>query len=507
MKLICLEGPEKDTTWELSSSRTIIGRDPLCDIVISDRKSSKIHAEVVFEDGTFVFYDKASRNGSFINNFKEMRRQLVPGDRIRIGDTTIKVFDDPAPASIAWQQEDPFQTIEIPLDRLRSQVEDIVSAHQATHKKHPVYLTEEPVQTARLIKNLETVYEIGKAINSFQSLDELLDQLGQTLLDVFNEAQRLCILLKGNGTDFEPNLIKTRPDIPEEPFQICWSIVNKAVEQKTGILAKDASHDARFDASESAMAMSLRSLMCVPLVNKTAVLGVIYLDNCQKPDCFDENDVALLSAIANQSAVAIDNARLYHGIQKAHHEVILALMNTVEAKDPYTRGHSQRTSRYALGIARAMGLGTEECDKIKTAAELHDIGKIGVRDLIIGKDSPLSTMEFHSIQSHPLMGEKILGPIEYLNFTFPMIRYHHENYDGTGYPVGLKEEQIPLGARIIRLADAFDAMTTKRPYNDPVDFKEALEICKASRGKEFDPDVVDALVRFIGRNYQAPDDS
>jgi HD-GYP domain-containing protein (c-di-GMP phosphodiesterase class II) len=243
--------------------------------------------------------------------------------------------------------------------------------------------------------------------------------------------------------------------------------------------------------------------MCAPLVNRGAVLGVIYLDNREKPDCFDEDDVALLSALANQSAVAIDNSRLYEEIQEAYHEAILALMNTIEAKDPYTRGHSQRTSRYALGIAQELGLTEEECDQIKTAAELHDIGKVGVKDLIIGKESPLSTIEFNSIQAHVLTGETIIKPIQNLYFTLPMIRHHHEHYDGAGYPDGLRGDQIPLGARIIGVADAFDAMTTQRPYNEPWSFEDALKEFEIQKEKQFDPDVVDALARFISRDNKA----
>ena len=149
-----------------------------------------------------------------------------------------------------------------------------------------------------------------------------------------------------------------------------------------------------------------------------------------------------------------------------------------------------------------MGLSEEECKKVKTGAELHDIGKIGVKDLIIGKDSPLSTMEFHSIQAHVLTGEKILGPIEYLSFALPIIRHHHEKYDGTGYPDGLKGEKIPLAARIIGAADAFDAMTTQRPYNKPLPFKKALEKCKELKGKQFDTKVIDALDLFVTQNIK-----
>jgi HD-GYP domain-containing protein (c-di-GMP phosphodiesterase class II) len=250
------------------------------------------------------------------------------------------------------------------------------------------------------------------------------------------------------------------------------------------------------------MSMQLRSVMCAPLISKGVLLGAIYLDNRKAPNSFDDNDLALFSALANQSAVAIENSLLYEEVQKAYHEVILALMNTVNAKDPYTRGHSRRTSRYALGIAQEMGLSTRECNKIKTAAELHDIGKIGVGDLIMNKQNSLSTMEYNSIKAHVLTGESIVKPIKYLHFALPMIRHHHEHFDGTGYPDELKREEIPLGARIIGAADAFDAMTTQRPYNKPLSFEEAVGKCGSGAGKHFDPDVIKALARFIKKTMK-----
>jgi HD-GYP domain-containing protein (c-di-GMP phosphodiesterase class II)/pSer/pThr/pTyr-binding forkhead associated (FHA) protein len=502
MKLVCVEGKEKDTIWDLFGSRITIGRDSACDITINDRKSSRIHAEIVREGNAFIFYDKESSNGSFINDDRVTRQKLVCGDQIEIGGTTFKVVEDDPTMSIEREQVDPFITSRIPLDTIITQIAEVVTAPEALFKTHPEIAAKKQAQTEKLIKNLETLYEVGKAINSIQTVDALLDEIAKTLLGVFSDVQRVCILLKENGEDFKPKLIKTKASGPPQPFQISWSVVNEAVKDEVSILANDATHDDRFVSSESIQAITLRSVMCAPLVNKGSVLGAIYLDNREKSNCFDEDDVALLSALANQSAVAIDNSRLYEGIQKAYHEAILALMNTVEAKDPYTRGHSQRASGYAFGIAQEMGLSEEECEKIKTAAELHDIGKIGITDLIIGKDSPLSTMEFHSMQEHALKGEQIIKPIEYLRYASPMIRYHHENYDGSGYPEGLKGEEIPLGARIIRVVDAFDAITTQRPYNEPLTFKEALKECKAQRGKQFDPDVIDALVLFINKNYE-----
>lgn len=502
MKLVCIEGQEKDMIWELSGSRLVIGRDSICDIIINDPKLSRIHAEIVKEGNTFILYDKESMNGSFINDNRVTRQILIPGDIIGLGDTSIRVVGEKLTAEVGWQKGDPMITTQIPLDQLTSQIEAVISSPGAIAEERPDLATKRHIQTAKLIKNLETIYSVGNAINSIQTVDELLDQIAETLLNVFRDVQRVCILLKDDKKEFEPKFIKTRKDVPAQPFQLSSTIVNKSVKEEVCVLANDAASDERFSGSESVLTMNVRSVMCAPLVSKGSILGLIYLDNREKPNCFDENDVALLSALANQSAIAIENSKLYEDIQKSYHEAILALMNTVEAKDTYTRGHSQRTARYALGIAQELGLNEEECKKIKTAAELHDIGKIGVKDLIIGKDSPLSTMEFHSIQAHVLTGEKILKPIEYLNFALPIIRHHHEHFDGTGYPDGLKGKKIPLAALIIGAADAFDAMTTQRPYNKPLPFKKALEKCKEMKGKQFDTDVIDALDRFVTQNIK-----
>ncbi len=503
MKLVCIEGKEKNSIWEITGVRTVIGRDSMCDIVVSDKKLSRIHSEIVREGDVYILYDKNSMNGSFVNNFRITRQVLICEDEIRVGDTIFKVYKDDLSTSVRWKEGDPLVTTKIPLDLLTSQIEKAVTSPEATTREIPKAETRKKGLMGKLIKNLETIYEVGNAINSIQSVDELLNQISERLLSVFPDVQRVCILLKEKGEDFEPKFIKTRGEIPAHPFQMSRSVVQKSIKELVCILASDAFHDDRFSAAESVLSMNLRSVMCAPLVSKGNVLGLIYLDNREKPDCFDKDDVALLSALANQAAIAIENSQLYESVQKAYHEAILALLNTVEAKDPYTRGHSQRTSRYALGIAQEMGLSEEECRKIKTAAELHDIGKIGVREQIIGKESPLSTVEFHSIQAHVLTGENILKPIGYLSFTLPMVRHHHESYNGTGYPEGLKGRKIPLGARIISVADAFDAMTTQRPYNKPLPLKEALENCRGSKGKQFDPEVIDALARFVEQNYNA----
>ena len=501
MKLVCIEGENKDHVWQLTGKRLVIGRDPQCDIVIEDPMLSRVHAEVIYDGGSFLFKANESLNGSYVNTVRVNSQVLLPGDVIRLGDTTLKVLEQELSEEVRWQDNDPFVTSAISLDDLTKRAKEAASWSKRGNGRKLDEAEKKHLKAVKLIKNLETIYEVGKTLNSIRNVDEMLEEVGKILLEVFPDAETLCILLKrkNGAASFEPKIIKTRHEGQPGPFRLSRSILQKTVKDEVCILAADASNDERFRPSQSIMALQLRSIMCAPVISKGNLLGAIYLDNRNAPNRFDDNDLALLSALANQSAVALENSQLYEEVQKAYHEVILALMNTVSAKDPYTRGHSGRTSGYAVGIAREMGLNKQECQKIKTAAELHDIGKIGVGDFIMSKENPLSTTEYNTIKAHVLTGESIIKPIRSLHFALPLVRHHHEHYDGTGYPDGLKGEEIPLGARIIGAADAFDAMTTKRPYNKPLSFMEAVKKCASAAGKHFDPNVIDALARFINK--------
>jgi putative nucleotidyltransferase with HDIG domain len=170
-------------------------------------------------------------------------------------------------------------------------------------------------------------------------------------------------------------------------------------------------------------------------------------------------------------------------------------------------GHTARVSRYSCGIARHMGFNEKRLERLRIAADLHDIGKIGIKEGIINKTGKLTDTEYHTIQDHVTMGEKILQPITFLQDVLPFIRGHHEKWDGTGYPDGLKGDACPLEGRIIALADAFDAMTSQRSYNKPLTFSQAWERISEARGRHFDPDVVDAFGYFLDQTLYAEEEA
>ncbi|TDA70561.1 MAG: HD-GYP domain-containing protein [Clostridia bacterium] len=184
--------------------------------------------------------------------------------------------------------------------------------------------------------------------------------------------------------------------------------------------------------------------------------------------------------------------------------ILKAMMAAVEAKDTYTRGHSERVTGYALAIGRELGLGETEIRSLFCAAILHDIGKIGVPGELLRKPGPLDPQEYEIVKSHPALGASMLEGIEFLRDLLPVIAHHHEWYNGKGYPDGLAGKDIPLGARIIAVADAYDAMISERPYRcvrSPAQAKDELNRC---RGTQFDPELVDAFLRVLEREGDTP---
>lgn len=185
----------------------------------------------------------------------------------------------------------------------------------------------------------------------------------------------------------------------------------------------------------------------------------------------------------------------YRYLKKSHLDSVKVLAEAIDAKDPYTRGHSDRVKRMSLAIARHMGFSEERLETLEYGALLHDIGKIGIKDNILQKEGPLSREEYEIIREHPLIGVKIVEGVEFFRDKIPIIRHHHEFYDGSGYPDKLVGEAIPLEARIISLPDAFDAMTSARPHRGVMPLQDAILEMEKCKGKQFDPKVLDIFLR------------
>jgi len=176
-----------------------------------------------------------------------------------------------------------------------------------------------------------------------------------------------------------------------------------------------------------------------------------------------------------------------------------ALVNALEAKDPYLRGHSARVADLSANIATEMGFSEEDVARVRMAGRLHDLGKIGTRDAVVNKEGPLTADEFEHVKQHVIIGAQILAPLVHLGDIVAMVKSHHERFDGTGYPDGLRGEEVPLGGRVIAAAEVYDALTTSRPYQEKMTPEQAVERMADLSGTVLDPKVYEALVRIVGR--------
>ena len=193
---------------------------------------------------------------------------------------------------------------------------------------------------------------------------------------------------------------------------------------------------------------------------------------------------------------------LYTKMRKVYLDTIRALAAAIDAKDPYTKGHSERVAETAVALAQELNLSDKDIENIEYTALLHDIGKIGIKDKILSKKSSLTDQEFDKIKEHTVMGAKIIEPVDFLKDSYKAIYHHHERYNGDGYPDGIKEKDIPLSARIIAVADAYDAMGSDRPYRKKLNMNKILKELKDQSGKQFDPEVVNALISVLKRKRE-----
>jgi len=238
----------------------------------------------------------------------------------------------------------------------------------------------------------------------------------------------------------------------------------------------------------------LISVMFAPLKVKDRSIGVVKLGSRSQLE-YAAEDLKIFAALASQAAVAIENARLYENLKDAFITTVHTLAETIEKRDPYTGGHTRRVTDYCLAIGRMIGLSDTDIHRLELAAVLHDIGKIGIRDNVLLKDGRLTDEEFEEIKKHTIYGEEILDHIKHFKNVITGVKYHHERYDGRGYPDGVKGEDIDITARIIAIADTFDAMTTDRPYRKGLSLEAAFEELKRCSGTQFDPELVNAFLK------------
>ena len=240
-----------------------------------------------------------------------------------------------------------------------------------------------------------------------------------------------------------------------------------------------------------------RSLLCVPLRYKSHSQGCVLVLNKSNEQPFVQDDASLLEHVASQIAIATENTRLAKDAERSYVETIAALAVAVEERDAYTSGHVDRVAGFSVRIAETMKLDPKEIQTLRDAAYLHDVGKIAIEDSILLKPGKLTPDERKIMETHAEKGEKIIAPLRAFKDLREIIRHHQEWYDGSGYPDGVKGEEISLSARILTVADVYDALTTTRPYRNPFPPAEALKMMSTESGTHFDPQILKIFLEII----------
>lgn len=372
---------------------------------------------------------------------------------------------------------------------------------------HGLQLLEQRVGERR---QLNALMEVGNLINSASlNREQVLEEVMDSLIALMR-AERGFLMLRDEQTGQLVSEIARPASLGQDAFEFSHTIVQRVAESGEPVLTTNAQEDPRFEGNLSVAAYQLRSIMCAPLKNKDKLIGVIYVDNRARTGLFQKGDLDVIHAFANQAAVAIDNATLFDNLQRANRELQVkkdelaeAYQQTLEGwvhaldlKDKETEGHTRRVTALTERLARSMGVEGETLEHIRRGALLHDIGKMGIPDSILTGTEQLTDQERERMRQHPIYARDMLWPIKFLRPTIDIPYCHHEKWDGTGYPRGLKGMEIPFAARIFMIVDVWDALVSDRSYRKALPPDEVRAHLKSQSGKHFDPNVVKAFLEL-----------
>ncbi|MBU9672630.1 GAF domain-containing protein [Planococcus sp. CP5-4] len=361
----------------------------------------------------------------------------------------------------------------------------------------------EKEQLEQRIQELMTLWDASKELNTHLDQDKVFDNILQQMMQVIGAEAGTLWIADADGQQLQA--VSAFGAAAEEILNVkvprgqgvVWKVLETGQAQRIEDVTRHADWNEQID-QESGFITS--SLLTVPLIVKSQLLGSLQLLNKRDGEFFTEADLRLAEALAHQSALALHNSQMYDELNRMLLSMIRTLASLLDARDPYTAGHSERVANYSLWIAQKIGMTPAECEELYKAALLHDIGKIGIRDELLQKPGRLSQEEFQAIQQHTTIGAGILANMEpqhAMERSVETAKSHHERINGSGYPEGLKGDAIPLFARIVGVADAFDAMTTARPYSTGRTEKQgAVELLRC-RGELFEAHLVDAMVEIL----------
>ena len=475
IRLRGLSGEFRGQLWE-SDAVLRAGRLGTLEVVLDDSSVSRRHAEVRADaDGGWSVRDLDSTNGTFVNGVRvgPDGHRLRPRDVIQFG--TVAVSVEPEDAS-----RDGMSSSQV--------VATVPSAFDAGLKRLAVDRHNAPRPGAQL----EALLRAGHHFVHTHDETELLNNILNDAVSVLAAQRGAVVLADGDGPDPPLRLraLAVGQGEPAGRFHYSKRLTQRVFARGESILYSTLTGTDEVPVTQSMQAGAMASVLCVLLRTPRRRLGVLHLDRGYWQSPFTEDDLVLADALAAHASAGIEAAQLLRRERESFVRTVAGLAQVVELRDPYTGGHTQRVTRYAGVLAAELDLPADQLELIRLGTPLHDIGKIGIDDAILRKPGRLTPAEFAVMQGHTVKGAEILSGMAETRPIAPIARSHHERWDGTGYPDRLAGEDIPLLARIVAVADTFDAITSDRPYHPgargrPAD--EAFAEVGRQAGRQFEP--------------------
>ncbi|HEY2911165.1 MAG TPA: HD domain-containing phosphohydrolase [Gemmataceae bacterium] len=484
-KIVLVTTAASPVTWT-SSSQLQIGRLPDLDVSIDDPSISRRHAEILLVDEGWVVRDFGSTNGTYLNRVRIGRtpQKVRQGDELHVGSVALRVEYLRNQAAVIRIGDG--QTVQVQALAKRSW-DQAVEGFELSDEQWPK-------QGQHFVRLMRSGYLLAHAASPDEQLRQVLEQAV-----VFFGAQRGGIFLADEGSGhLAIRCIASPPDRPLAARTISRTTATRAFNGQKSLLFKDC-REPDLMAAESVTRGAMNSIICAVLRSPERTFGVLHLDRGLLQEPFAEGDLYLADSLAAALALGVERIQMVDRQQELFLHTVTALAQAVEMRDLYTGNHTHRVTTYALILAEELGVKESERQVLRAAAALHDIGKIAIDDHILRKPGRLSETEFTQMKMHVIRGSEIIQMVPGLSWAQPVVRGHHERWDGTGYPDRLKGEEIPLLARVVSVADAFDAMTSDRPYRPGMSIATAYAELQSGAGKQFDPTLIDAFVRVRPR--------
>lgn len=344
---------------------------------------------------------------------------------------------------------------------------------------------------------LEQIHEAGRKLSSVPRMTQVLEQVIKMTQHTMGASAASILLFRDNNHElyFEAATGPVSKSLRQVRLSTQYGIAGQVARTGKPLIVNDVVRSEKFHKMiDDTTGFSTRSLLCAPLMVNHKILGVIEVLNKRDGTNFGDGDLEAAVSVANTAALAIENTRLHQMVLGAYKDTVIALANAVDEKDPYTRGHSRRVMEYSMLAGSFLSLSPEETEVLEFASVLHDIGKLTIDASVLTKPGTLSPAEWQLMHEHPERGAAILKGVPFLERTAEIVLAHHERYDGEGYPNRLRGEEIPIGARLIAVADAFDTMTTDRSYRTALSVECAVRELNRCSGNQFCPIAIKAFV-------------